>query len=220
MRYADARKVQDDKTVGDVDLRGPIIIPGVYQVQLKVGDQTLSQSFELLADPRVTTGQADLEAQRDFLLQLRDKLSATHDAVNGIRDIKEQVKGWEKRFKNQERSGDAITAAAKLIKEKLEAIEDKLVLSGEILPGKMFNYPVRLNAKLAGLVSIANSADARPTRQTVEVFQHLAAQVDEQLGNLAETLDTDLATFNHLVREASIPAIVPKTSLEGQPKEV
>src|SRR5262249_17857162 len=123
----------------------------------------------------------------------------------------EQIKGWEKRFKNEGRSSDSITELAKAITEKLEVIEDKLTLSGEILPAKMFNYPVRLNAKLAGVVSVANSADAAPTKQPPEVFEYLSAQVDEQLGNLQETLETDLATFNHLIKEASIPAIVPKS---------
>ena len=32
---------------------GPRALPGQYQVQLTVGDQTLVQSFEILADPRL-----------------------------------------------------------------------------------------------------------------------------------------------------------------------
>jgi hypothetical protein len=217
LRYTEARKVPDDKSVGEVDLRGPVAIPGTYQARLKVGDQTLTQAFELLRDPRVSISQADYEAQLAFLLKLRDKLSAIHDAVNLIRDVKEQIKGWEGRLKNQgESASEAVAKAAKTLRDKLEPIEDKLVLSGEVLPGKMFNYPVRLNGKLAGLVSVANSADAAPTKQVIEVFEHLSAQVDEQVSQLQQILETELAAFNNLIKETAVPAIVPRMSPEGR----
>jgi len=42
------------------------VAPGTYQVQLKVGDQTYSQSFELVKDPRVAATAEDLQMQFDL----------------------------------------------------------------------------------------------------------------------------------------------------------
>jgi hypothetical protein len=63
--------------------------------------------------------------------------------------------------------------------------------------------------KLAGLVSVVGSADAAPTRQAQEVFNLVAGQIDEQIGNWHEVLDTDVAAFNALVRQVDLPAIAP-----------
>ena len=43
------------------------------------------------------------------------------------------------------------------------------------------NYPIRLNNKIAALVGVIESADSKPTDQSVEVFNELAAQLDAQL---------------------------------------
>ncbi|MFQ5614372.1 MAG: glycosyl hydrolase [Anaerolineae bacterium] len=207
LRYPNAHKVPGDKTV-EAELRGPLVVPGSYRVRLTVGGQTWSESFEVLKDPRVTTDQADLEAQLDLLLQIRDKLSAAHDAVNTIRAVKQQIAGWEDRFKSRPQPDPALAAAAAALKEKLSAIEDKLVLPGEHSPATMMNHPARLNIRLASLVSVVDSADAAPTTQARAVYEEVAAEIDAQLAALDGVFDTDLVALNDLIRQAGVPAIV------------
>jgi photosystem II stability/assembly factor-like uncharacterized protein len=209
LRYPNAHKVPGDKSVHESARKGPLVMPGTYQVQLKVSDQIFAETFEVLKDPRVSTNQAGLEAQLDLLLKIRDKLSQAHDAVNTIRDIRQQIEGWEHRFKNYD-NGEAVSNAAKVLKEKLHAVEDILIVPGDdFSPAREYDYPARLNAKLAGLVSVVNSADAAPTQQAVEVFEQVSTQVDEQLALLHELIETDVSAFSSLVQQAHIPAIVP-----------
>jgi hypothetical protein len=61
---------------------GPLAKPGVYSATLTVGDWSMTQSFELLKDPRISTTDADLAEQFDFLIQIRDKLSEIVIGVN------------------------------------------------------------------------------------------------------------------------------------------
>ena len=214
LRYAGAHKVPGDKTVGAADRRGPLVVPGAYQAQLKVGEQTFTEEFEVLKDPRVPTSQADLEAQLTLLLKIRDKLSQTHDTVNAIRDVRKQVEAWGHRLKNQQDDqAKKVSEAAEALKEKLRIVEDKLIVpENKYNQAKLFDYPARLNMKLAGLVSVVSSADTAPTRQSEEVFNLVAGQIDEQIGNWHEVLDTDVTTFNALVRQVDLPAIAPPAS--------
>ena len=71
------------------------------------------------------------------------------------------------------------------------------------------NFPVKLNAKLAGLSAAVASADTAPTRQAYELFDTLVTQVDAQLKQLQEVLNTDVAAFNTLIHEKDVPAILP-----------
>ena len=73
---------------------GPLAKPGTYHATLTVGDWSMTQSFELLKDPRISTSDADLAEQFDFLIRIRDKLSEIVTGVNTIRSLKRQLGEW------------------------------------------------------------------------------------------------------------------------------
>jgi hypothetical protein len=54
-----------------------------------------------------------------------------------------------------------------------------------------------------------------PPRQTYEVFEHLSAQIDAQLNELSRAVDTDVAAFSALIREAGVPAVGVAESKEA-----
>ena len=210
MRYPDARKVPGDKTTLK-GLTGPLAPPGSYQIRLTVGDITQSQGFELLADPRISTTQEDFDAQFALLTRIRDKLSETHDAINLLRDTRKQVQEWVERAESRE-AWKAVSEAAEAINTKLTAGEEELIQTRAKIDLDRLKYPSRLNTKLAELRSVVASADAAPTRQSYEVFEHLSPLIDRQLQRLQDVTDGDVAAFISMVDELSIPAIVPKPS--------
>jgi hypothetical protein len=53
----------------------------------------------------------------------------------------------------------------------------------------------------------ASSADAAPPRQAREVYEHLARLARHEMSRLDALIETDVAQFNALVREANLPAI-------------
>ncbi len=210
-RYAEATKVPGDTSTKDA-VAGPVVVPGEYQVRLTVGDQTHTANFRVVKDPRVDVSQKELEAQRDFLLQLRDKLTETHEAILMLRDVRAQAEGWEKRLGGKQTAGSgqqladhsALIEAAKALREKAKMIEAELIEEKADSP---LQPPVRLNAKLATLAGFADGADVAPTRQTQEVYTSIAARIDRQLRQLDDLMEADLGAFNRQVREAGIAAI-------------
>jgi len=211
MRYPDAHAVPGDVST-ERSLTGPLAPPGTYQVELNLGDQRLTTTCEIRPDPRISVSQADLEAQFALLMQIRDKLSETHDAINQMHNVRQQVEEWVQRTVAQPTAA-AVAEAAKGVTDKLTAIEQELIERSIQAPLDMVHYPTRLNAKLAAISSVVASADAAPTQPSYEVFQDLGARIDRQLERWHEVLVTDVTSFNSLVRDAAIPAIVPKTAV-------
>ena len=78
---------------------GPRVVPGRYQVRLTAAGQTQTQPFEVRKDPRLATSDADLAKQQDLLLKIRDELTATHDAIGRLRDVRDQAKTVAERAK-------------------------------------------------------------------------------------------------------------------------
>jgi hypothetical protein len=212
LRYPDARGVPGDATT-ERSLTGPLAPPGTYQVQLSVGGQTSTAAFELRQDPRVAATPADFEAQFNLLIRIRDKLSETHDAINRLRSVRQQVEEWVRRAEGMAdrlSAAEAVKHTATGLTEKLTAIEQELIQSRARVQQDQLNFPTRLNAKLAGLTSVVASADGAPTRQSYEVFHDLSTRIDQQLIHLQEVMAQDVAAFNELIHTSGIPAIVAK----------
>ncbi len=206
MRFPNATKVPGDVTT-EQSLAGPVAAPGSYQVRLRVDGQTLTRPFTIVKDPRIEATQEDFDAQFELLVQIRDKLSETHGAINRLRAIKEQVEGWTKRATSGA-SSKSVDEAARRLTGQLTAIEEELIQSKAKGALDSIHFPTRLNARLAALQSVVASADAVPTRQSYEVLQDLTARIDTQLRLLDGVVQSDVAEFNRVVRSADIPAVV------------
>jgi photosystem II stability/assembly factor-like uncharacterized protein len=207
MRYPEATKVEG-YVAGEGALAGPTVPPGTYQVRLTVGDQTYTQQFQIAKDPRLSATEEDLQAQFELRFKIWQKLSETHDAINMIRNIRRQVEDWKRRIQDQ-KDYEAIAKTGKTLKEKLSAIEEELTQVKAKTRQDTLNYPAKLNSKLAALAGVIGSAHAAPTKQEYELYDDLVSRIDIQLKHLQEVIDTEVAAFNTLVRETSVPAIVP-----------
>jgi photosystem II stability/assembly factor-like uncharacterized protein len=211
MRYPDPAKV-DGYVASEAVLSGPLAAPDAYEVQLTVGGQTLTETFEIRQDPRVSATQEDLDAQFALQLNIRDKLSETHDAINTLRNIRQQLEDWERRTRERQ-DHEKIAKAARSLREKLTPIEDELTQSKAKTRQDTMNWPLKLNGKLAWLGAVVASAQAAPTKQEYELFADLSQRIDEQLQQFSKIIDTDVAAFNDLMSESGVPAIIPIATL-------
>jgi hypothetical protein len=207
LRHEGASRVLGNKLAGEANL-GPLVVPGTYQARLSVtrssGDtQSLTQSFDVVNDPRAEVSDADLDAQLEALLVIRDKVSEAHDGVTAIRSVRRQLETWKERA---DMSDESDSSAGSLM-AKLDVIETELIVPGEHKDTFGLNERSRLNQKLASVISVIASADAKPTMQSLEVAAMYSSEIDDQLVRLSEVLETDLVEFNALMSEADLPAV-------------
>jgi hypothetical protein len=210
LRHADATKIEGDPSMEEFEraLAGPVVVPGRYQVRLKVGDETLTGDLEVRLDPRVPATAGQIQEQFDLLLRIRDKISETHDAVNTIRTVRKQVEDWELRSAS-DRAYRQLTKAAADVRRKLWAIEEELIQWRAKSRQDTLNWPIKLNAKLGGLAASVAQADARPTASQQEVLNDLVRRVDAQIAKLRKLMDGDVRRFTTLIRSAKLPPVVP-----------
>jgi photosystem II stability/assembly factor-like uncharacterized protein len=188
---------------------GPVVVPGAYELKLTVGGKSFTAPLEVRKDPRASVSQADLQKQFDLLLKIRDKLTAAHDAVARIREVRDQVNGVVERAKGTP-DEKVLSEAAEGFKKKVTSVEEALYQTKNKAIQDPLNYPIRLNNKLASLAGVVSSADAAPTEQSYAVYEDIAGKIDVQLAALKECLDQDLPAFNQLVREKNVPAVILK----------
>jgi hypothetical protein len=210
LRHADATRIEGDPSMEEFEraLAGPAVVPGRYQVRLKVGDETLTQDLEVRLDPRVATPPADIQTQSELLLKIRDKISETHDGINTIRTVRKQIEEWELRTA-ADRGLRPLTRTAAGLRKRLWAIEEELIQWRARSRQDTLNWPIKLNAKLGGLAASIAQADARPTAAQEAVFGELVKRVDAQLAKLRQLVDGDVKRFAAQLRTSKLPSIAP-----------
>lgn len=186
---------------------GPVIPSGTYSVRLTAGDKTETQTFQVLADPRVKASQADLDAQYAFLMQVRDKTTEANNAVRTIRNVKAQIS--ERRAKG----GAAFQKLAGPYETDLSAVEEEIYQVKNRSGQDPLNYPIKLNNQLAALAGVAASSEAKPTAQSFEVMRVLSEQLDVQLKKLNDLLGPRLTTLNAELTRTGAAAIKPSTEI-------
>ncbi|HEV7506137.1 MAG TPA: glycosyl hydrolase [Thermoanaerobaculia bacterium] len=182
-------------------------LPGRYKARLTAGGETLTQAFEIRNDPRSTAAQADLEAQFQFLQEVHDKLTETHDAIRRIRDVRAQLQEIEKRLAKDD-AQKPVVAAAKEIDKKMTEVEEALYQTKNRSNEDPLNFPIKLDDKLNAVASSASLGDYRPTAQAVAVKNQVTAAIDAKLASLRAIWEGDLARFNSLAKEKSVPAVI------------
>jgi len=215
MRYGDAVRFPG-MILWAGETRGPKVPPGTYQVKLTTDGKTLTQNFEVKADPRLTTTQADYAKQLELGLKIRDKLSETNNAILQIRDVRKQVEDLLKRVKDQA-NFKVIDDAGTALNKNLTTIEEALYQTKNQSSQDPLNFPIRLNNKLAALGGVVDSPEAGPNAQSYVVYGEVVGQIDAQLQQLAQIMKTDVPAFNQLVREQNIPAVVVKPPTSDAP---
>jgi len=205
LRYASVEKFKD-LVLWNNSLQGMRAVPGDYRATLRIGDNGQTVDFEVRADPRLDATAADYEAQYEFVSGINRKLTETHHAITRIRDAKAQLGAIEKRIEGDERF-TGLQASAKALETRLSTIEETLYQTKMESPQDPLNFPIRLNDKLAGVMSLAAIGDHPPTESAIAVRDELVAAIDAALAQLQAVFSNDLAAFNTQAAEAGLEAV-------------
>ena len=202
MRYPKVSKLEGSDLAADTLIPGPLVAPGRYTVTLRVNNNELSETFNVIPDPMAgEVAEHDLAAQFELWQNINRKLEHTVTAINRMRSLRNQLEPWAKRE-------DETAAAALSLKEKVLDIEKQLAVP-DLRPGwgDTNNSGVRLLAKLANLIPVVSTGNYKPTDQAWEAFEDFSGQIDEQLERFDDLVATDVAAFNDTLARGKSPHV-------------
>jgi photosystem II stability/assembly factor-like uncharacterized protein len=171
--------------------RGPLVLPGKYELRLTVNGQTYRQPLEVKKDPRVSTSAADLSRQLQLELRITDAVAKEMDAYNKIAALRKQLSPLQKEVAGKRRSAQ-LAAAAKTLDGKLAALAGASPLPGG--PATL----ATVNGALASLLNTVESADAAPTAQSYTVFEQTNGSLQLLLVSWEKIQQQDVPELNRL----------------------
>lgn len=188
------------------NLTGPTAPPGTYTVKLTADGYTQTEPIVVRRNPMFAATDADLRAQFNLAMQIRDKVSEANNAVITIRDLKAQI---------ADRLAKSPDANLKTVGDKLTA--DLSAVEGEIYQVKNqagqdpLNYPIKINNRLASLMSgVVNQGDGRPLNMVPQIFNDLKAELKVLTDRMDRVVAAGVPSFNRAAQAVGVPAIVVK----------
>jgi hypothetical protein len=209
MRYPDGKKFE-----GMIfwwgSLAGAKVVPGSYRVELEVNGKVASESFNILADPRVEMSSSDHKARFDFINEVMSKVTEAHEAIIEIRDVRGQMKNYTVRLPEEDEF-NALREMAENIDSVMTSVEEALYQTKNRSSQDPLNFPIRLTNKLAHLNSQMGVGQDPPTDQAVELKNELVGEIDWHLNTYEMQVKGEMIPrFNAMVREKEVDAILLK----------
>jgi photosystem II stability/assembly factor-like uncharacterized protein len=184
---------------------GPWAPPGMFQVQLTIGNQQITEQFQVQKDPRLTNiSKDDLLAQHNLALNIRNHESSANQHVIAIRDLKSQIQDRTANSRDRQ-----LNVIASLFTEKISQIEGQLYQLLNQSPKDKIAFPIKLNDRLTGLRSHLERGDGLPPESFLTVFQELSTELDVQNKLLAEIIDVELTILNQALETAGMSPLEP-----------
>ena len=189
---------------------GPLVLPGNYTVRLIVdGAPALEQKFLVRKDPRTDATPADLIAQYKLLMQIRDRTTDANDAVRTVRYVRAQL---DARAKELGADSVQFRPLARALDAKASEVEAKVYQVKNQSGQDPLNYPIKVNNQIAALAGVVGSTEARPTKQSVEVFNILNKELETYLVELRKVWQELLPPVDEFLKSKGKAPIEVKAS--------
>ena len=206
------RPPSEEETAFGGPPRGPHVLPGTYKVRLTVGDKLYEESVEVRLDPTVNVSPADLQAQLDLQIKLRDMQSAANTALRFLDSIEEQIKHTQTTVKNlqKEPDKDLMKALEDYIKQ-VNALEDRVARRSEGLgnPGK-----AQIVNKIGELFFGLDGTNAAPTPYQRQYFQEIQPEYRERMAEVNRFISNTVPDWNEKLKSWNVPTLTTRKPIE------
>lgn len=189
---------------------GPALPPGRYTVRLTADGQELKAPLRIQRSPLLPeVTDADLRAQYAFGKQVRDKTNEAQRAVIEIRRVKSQLDERYTRAKDDAQlkaKGEALRSNAFAVEQSVYQVKNQ---SGQ----DPLNFPIRVNNRLANLLSMAERGDGPPGTYMPEILSILSKELSGYQATLDKVWKTDLTAVNAELARLKLPPLDPKCTV-------
>jgi len=168
--------------------RGPVALPGRYELRLTVDGRTTSQPLTIRMDPRVRVTPVALARQFGAARRLAAAMGRDYDAVQAVRALRAQVRAL--------REG-VITGP---LADTVAALDRQL--AGIESGGR--ETLTRYAGDLAGLLDLIDGVDAAPTTQAAQAVEMLETKLSQVLARWEAIYRRDVPRVNARLKAAGL----------------
>ena len=178
---------------------GPRLAEGVYKVELIRGDETVTGTVELVADPRSPHSVEDRRLQQQTSMAIYNDLADLTYLADSLADLRKQADARAEAAPGQAR-------ALKRFEERIGEMLDTLSASKQ----GMITGEEKLREEYGQLYGAVVGYDGRPTESQLASHRRLRAELDEAIAQANAFLDAELPKINRALEREEQPPLSRK----------
>jgi photosystem II stability/assembly factor-like uncharacterized protein len=171
---------------GGGGLNGPFVLPGAYQVALKVDDKEVATcSFTVQGDPEIQISAEDRKIWFDTLVRLHEVQKTMNEAADRLTEVNEKIKAIQQALKDNANAPAALKTKVEDFAKKFEPVGRRFGVGAEN-PFETGNFELlneNLRFRFGGLKGGIMGSTSRPTdtqmRQASEIRPILEKAVQD-----------------------------------------
>ncbi len=175
--------------------QGPLVLPGEYEVALKVAGHMYTSTVTVDMDPRVKIPREDLAKQFELEQKIDAALTNATDAAQAIAKVREQLKTLRTSL-SAKPDAKALLQTGNDLDQRAEKIQGNPQAEWPQTPGGLLG----VDGSLGMLAVAAGSADSAPTATSRAAFEENTKQLNDLLTQW-QSLQKDLAQLNQKLRD-------------------
>lgn len=188
---------------------GPYVTPGDYTATLRANGRTLTTKIQVRPDPRVQATLAELKAQHDVAVALRDLTSRTNamlEQTDGMtrqlisinQTLGPRVGGTDTVVAVQQEAAGAALQAVTVARARLKSFRDEK-LGRPIAQGLQWRQYPRIREELQALSGAVSRPQDKPTDPQLQRVRELTDETIALEGELQAIIATEVARVNQLL---------------------
>ncbi len=182
--------------------------PGAYTLRLYVSGDTLETQTEVLPDPRLDLPASVYHEQAVFLQRIEHAIRDMHQAVNQMRDVREQIRHIIPFLEKSKKEHQELIQKGRKVMECIDHWELALVQPKQETAQDVINYPNQLSAEFMDLKRRVDTQDPRLTEGVKQRYRQLEAEWQTHKAKMQSIREGEIAQFNRIFREKDLPALI------------
>jgi hypothetical protein len=187
---------------------GPFVVPGEYSLVLSADGKTYRQPLTVTLDPRVQASQTDLVKQLNVENSISDEMTATYDAYDQVRVLRDAIANRQKSIGTDASKKDAADA--------LKALDEQAADIGDGKPEDLGIGP--LNRELGRLAFMIESGDARPAALLEGSVEQNCQELAKRLAQWRDLNQQKIAPVNTLLQKYSLAPAPISSNIPAAPR--
>jgi hypothetical protein len=132
-------------------------------------------------------------------VKVRDKATEANKAVIAIRSVKRQLDDRYKRADNDA----ALKSVGETLRTNASGVEENVYQVRNQSGQDPLNFPIKVNNRLANLLSMSERGDGRPSTFMPEIFEILSTELKGYTTKLNAVWASDLAAVNRELQQGT-----------------
>ncbi|MBK9734296.1 MAG: glycosyl hydrolase [Saprospiraceae bacterium] len=186
--------------------RGHKAPPGYYNILLKLGEKTMTQKIEILANPLYPTDEKTYKQYHEMMYGMENEVNIMHRMVNTMYNKQQQLRQMLAVLPN----GDTFKTLGKqgqLLAERMKVWDEKMIQRKSKAYDDVENFANKFTANYMFLINQTESDIPSINQPSIDRLKELNTEWNDLQKQAKAMLDTDIPAYNKVLWDAGVGAL-------------